>query len=468
MADTDTGETGSDFGSSSDSYGQNYGGDTPGPTGSQGYGGLSAGDSSYGANTGEGNQGNPSYATGTAQQATAQQAIEELNKDGSAKAKEPFKATVPTVDGQDINAYMQRQAADPRLPAGTQINPALIQDGPGMTVADASTVLDPTGANQAQIYTATASTAKAPDTIDAAAYDAATLGKDVPQAEAAQGTMDTMATLQGQLSTLMAQFEDGQTPVWARGAMEAANATMAARGLGASSIAAASIVEAAMRSGVDVAKLDAQSYKELMLANLNNRQQTNLVNTQLRYQAMVSDASMVNAAKQFNATSENQVSMFNESLRSDIEKFNVQQVSAMAQFNAGQLNAAEQLNAQLRENRAQTYAKMQTEINQSNVQWRRQANMANTAMINAANETNALNLLGVQQTALNNIWQAYRDEAAWAWTSGENEQTRAYNMAIAAMDRDYASSVGTRNRQNALYGAAGSFAANLLDRIKIL
>lgn len=381
------------------------------------------------------------------------------------KAEETFKATVPTVGGQDINAYMQQQAADPRLTANTTINPTMIQDGPGTTVANADTLLNPNAAHQAQVHLATATTAQAPDKVDAAGYDATTIGKDVPQAEAAQGTMDPLATTQGQLSQLMSQFDNGQKPVWARAAMESVENTMAARGMGASSLAAGAIVEAAMRSGIDIAKLDAQSYKELMLANLNNRQQTNLVNAQLRYQGMVSDASMVNAAKQFNATSQNQVNMFNESLKSDIEKFNVQQVNAMAQFNAGQLNAAETLNAQLRENRSQTYAKMQTEINQSNVQWRRQVNMANTAMTNAANETNAMNLLGVQQTALNNIWQSYRDEAAWAWTSGENEQTRAYNMAIAAMDRDYASSVGTKNKQNALYGAAGTFAINLLDKL---
>lgn len=454
------GETGSEVGSSSDNYGTGIGGDTPGVTGDQGYNGLSAGDPAYGAGAGEGNQGD--YI----RPATTPKTPEELKKEEEEKkAKETFKATVPTVGGQDINKYMQGQATDPRLPAGTQINPAMIYDSPGMNVANADTLLNPNAAHQAQVHLATATTAKAPDKVDAATYDASTIGKDVPQAEAAQGTMDKMATVQGQLSGLMEQFEGGNKPVWARAAMEAVENTMAGRGLGASSLAAGAIVEAAMRSGIDVAKLDAQSYKELMLANLNNRQQTNLVNTQLRYQAMVSDASMVNAAKQFNATSQNQVGMFNESLKSDIEKFNVQQVNAMAQFNAGQLNAAEQLNAQLRENRAQTYAKMQTEINQSNVQWRRQANMANTAMINAANETNAMNLLGIQQTALNNIWQAYRDEAAWAWTSGENEQTRAYNMSIAAMDRDYASSVGTKNKQNALYGAAGTFAINLLDKL---
>ncbi|MCA6480505.1 MAG: hypothetical protein IM557_07890, partial [Chitinophagaceae bacterium] len=170
------GETGSEVGSSSDNYGTGIGGDTPGVTGDQGYNGLSAGDPAYGAGAGEGNQGD--YI----RPATTPKTPEELKKEEEEKkAKETFKATVPTVGGQDINKYMQGQATDPRLPAGTQINPAMIYDSPGMNVANADTLLNPNAAHQAQVHLATATTAKAPDKVDAATYDASTIGKDVPQ-----------------------------------------------------------------------------------------------------------------------------------------------------------------------------------------------------------------------------------------------------------------------------------------------
>ena len=42
------------------------------------------------------------------------------------------------------------------------------------------------------------------------------------------------------MATLMEQFNDG-TPAWAAGAMRAANAAMAARGMGASSMASAEL-----------------------------------------------------------------------------------------------------------------------------------------------------------------------------------------------------------------------------------
>ena len=66
-------------------------------------------------------------------------------------------------------------------------------------------------------------------------------------AKAIQGEVGALGTVQGQLEGLMSQFDDG-TPAWAAGAMRAANAAMAARGLGGSSMAGAAILQAAMES----------------------------------------------------------------------------------------------------------------------------------------------------------------------------------------------------------------------------
>ena len=62
------------------------------------------------------------------------------------------------------------------------------------------------------------------------------------QIEAAQATPTKQATVQGQLEGLMQQFEGGNTPPWAAGAMRNATAQMAARGLGASSMAGQALV----------------------------------------------------------------------------------------------------------------------------------------------------------------------------------------------------------------------------------
>jgi hypothetical protein len=92
-----------------------------------------------------------------------------------------------------------------------------------------------------------------------------------------QGTVSAASTMQGQMASLMDQFNDG-TPAWAAGAMRSAQAAMASRGLGASSMAGAAIVQAAMESAMPIAQNDAAAFATMGMANLNNRQQTSLAN----------------------------------------------------------------------------------------------------------------------------------------------------------------------------------------------
>lgn len=96
-------------------------------------------------------------------------------------------------------------------------------------------------------------------------------------AEAVQGDVNAQDTVQGQLANLMRQFDDG-TPAWAAGAMRAANAAMASRGLGGSSMAGTAIVQAAMESAIPIAAQDAQTFAQMNLSNLDRRQQVALAN----------------------------------------------------------------------------------------------------------------------------------------------------------------------------------------------
>jgi len=344
----------------------------------------------------------------------------------------------------------------------------------------------------------------------------------------------------------MAQFEGGATPEWAAGAMRAATATMAARGLGASSLAGQAVVQAAMESALPIAAADAQTIAQfeaqnlsnrqqramlaaqqraafigqefdqafqarvinaskisdvaninftaeqqvalensriantmnlqnlnnsqaLVLAeagalanldiqnlstrqqaavqnaqnflamdmqNLSNRQQTDLFKAQQRVQALFTDQAARNAARQFNASSQNQVDQFFASLSAQTSQFNATQTNAQSQFNAGQRNTIERFNAEIRNQRDQFNAQNRLVIDQSNAQWRREVATANTAAVNRANELNATALLGVSQSAYNNLWQYYRDNMEWAWTSAENERERTVNIAIEQLRAD--------------------------------
>ena len=98
---------------------------------------------------------------------------------------------------------------------------------------------------------------------------------DTVVAQFIEGNVQAKDTVQGQLGLLMTQFNDG-TPAWAAGAIRAANDTMAARGMGASSLAAAAIVQASMESALPIAQADAQVYSNMNLTNLSNQQKISL------------------------------------------------------------------------------------------------------------------------------------------------------------------------------------------------
>jgi hypothetical protein len=424
---------------------------------------------------------------------------------------------------QNVNDVMGNMVNNPSLPPGTVQTPSLITEKPGEAVKTA--YVDATSLSMPHA-TASTTLASAPGQDPTATYDAATIAQNAAKmeaakgqvtqpdlvtaqqgnlsqgaiAQAAQGTVDRKSTIQGQLEDYM---QGDQT--WAVGATRKAEEAMAARGMGASSIAANAIAGAVLDRAIPLAAQDAQTFAQMGMANLSNREQsalqnaatmaqmdmknldnrqqaavvnaqaflnmdlTNLgnkqqeqvINQQSKQQALLSDQASINAARQFNATSQNQVNQFYDSLSADISKFNSGQSNAMSQYNTGEINAMRKFNAQLADQREEFNVKNQLIVDQSNAEWRRSINTSNTATINAVNQQNAANLLNISNTALNNIWQEYRDNASWAFTAGENQKNREYNLAAAAVERDYITQQMDDQRRDAMIGSIGAFVANL-------
>ena len=290
---------------------------------------------------------------------------------------------------------------------------------------------------------------------------------------------DERATTQYQLGQLLSSIEEGKPmPPWAAPAVRKVAGIMQARGLGASSMAAAAMTQAVMESGVVIAAKDADQYAKIQLANLNNRQQTALANAAaiaglekanlgarmqsavtnaqtllatetknlsarqqssvLEFnaltQALFKDAAEENARIQMNAKNEIQVEEFFEELGSQVETANKNRKAAVDQFNAGEKNAQNQFNAAMKDNREKFNANMQYAIDQSNVQWRREVNTINTATQNENNRINAQNLFNASQNSLNNLWQTYRDNASWSFQKAENLLQRQHEVGIMAME----------------------------------
>ena len=129
----------------------------------------------------------------------------------------------------------------------------------------------------------------------------------------------------------MAQFADGKTPAYAAGAIRNAEAQMAARGLSASSMAGAAIMQSAMEASIPVAAQDAQVFREINLSNINNKQKVALANAAAGLQIGLADlnarqqTSLQNSTSGFKLQSQSlsnmqQASLANAQLRASLQE----------------------------------------------------------------------------------------------------------------------------------------------------
>ena len=364
-------------------------------------------------------------------------------------------------------------AETPTMPEGTELQLERITPGEDEFLDDKKYAVDET-AGQIATQTAGVADVATPTKTGATSFEAEKSFEDVKneamEAAKLQGLTDTVqaqtgvvekeATVQGQLEGLMAQFEDGKVPAFAAGAIRLAEQRLAARGMGASSMAGAAIVQAAMEAATPIAAADAQTYRSMQELNLNNRQQAEVLNAQMtmrldlanlnneqqarvtntanRVQSLFNDQAATNASRQFNAANEQQNDQFFASLFNNAAQFKASQQNAMNRFNAGQQNTVAQFNATLRNTREQFNQKNAILIDQANAVYRRNINTANTAMANAENEYNVRTLFNISQTAQNNLLQEYRDQVNFARVTSLNETAFQNQLALSsfAFDKD--------------------------------
>ena len=301
-------------------------------------------------------------------------------------------------------------------------------------------------------------------------------------AQAKTQTLAQEATTKYQVEQLMAALDSGaELPPWAAPAVRKARGIMNQRGLSSSSMAAAAMVQAMMESSIPIAQSDAQAHATIQLQNLNNEQQTALANAatiaamdrqnldnrmkaaqqnaasflqmdmanltnrqatetlnyQTQAQALFTDQAAANAASQFNATTQNQVNQFYDQLGATVATNNANRQAAMDQFNVDQTNSIAKYNAKLQDAREKFNSTMQQQIEQSNVLWRRTLNTENTAEQNNANRINAASILGITTASQANLWQKYRDDVHYAFTSTENAAQRAQQLALTTLQNSF-------------------------------
>lgn len=210
---------------------------------------------------------------------------------------------------------------------------------------------------------------------------------------------------------------------------------------------------------------NAQAFLQMDMTNLNNKQQKEVLEFQANNQRLFTQAASDNASRQFNATSENQVNQFYETLGATVAKQNADRKASQDQFNVDQYNAQVRYNQKLQDARDKFNADMRMQIDQSNALWRRNINTINTAEQNSANRINAASILGLTTASQNNMWQQYRDEASWAFTTSENVDQRNFNLAMTILGQQFAVELFEAEAEGAAAQATGALMGDLFKSV---
>ena len=287
------------------------------------------------------------------------------------------------------------------------------------------------------------------------AADASTAAAFTEQVEAATATPSDKATVKGQLDTLMNDFDGGETPVWAAGAMRAANAAMAARGLGASSMAGQAIIQAAMESAIPIAQADASTTAQFEMQNLSNRQQRAMLAAQQRatfigqefdqeFQSRVANSARIGDIANMNFTADQQIALENGRAANTMNMANLTNSQAMVMAEAAALSQLDISNLNNRQQAAVQNAQNFMQMDMQNLNNEQQTNMFKSQQIMAS--------LFTDQAAENAASQfnASSENQTQQYFASLANQTSQFNAAQTnAMSQFDSESVNTINRFNA-------------------
>ena len=292
--------------------------------------------------------------------------------------------------------------------------------------------------------------------VAGSAVDMAKVNEELAKAKAAEGTVTEEMTVQGQLTKLTKDFDAKNPPPWAAGALRAITAEMGARGIGASTIAGAAMVQAALEKALPIASADAAVFQQMATQNLSNRQQMAVLVAQQRatflgqefdqnFQTRVINAAKISDIANMNFNAKQQVALENARLAQSVDLANLNSRQAAFMAELAQTATLETANLNNRQQAAVENAKAALQMDLTNLSNEQQTTMLKTqitaqallsdsAAENAAKQFNA--------TSVNQSNQFFA-----TLSSQVSQFNAAQNNAMTQFNTDQANSVSKFNAE---------------------
>ena len=241
------------------------------------------------------------------------------------------------------------------------------------------------------------------------------------------------ASVKTELDTLMQDFQGGNPPSWAAGAMRNAASAMAARGLSASSMAGMAIVQAAMESALPIAQIDASNKQEVALLNAQQRASFLGMEFDQEFQTRVKNAARISEIANINFTAEQQIALENAKMAQTVDLANLDNRQAKVLADAATLS----------------------QIDLANLDNRQQANVQNAKsflQMDLANLSNQqqMQVIRAQETAQAILSDAAAENAARQFNATSQNQTDQFFRSLGSqVQRFNAEQINAINRFNA-------------------
>ena len=241
------------------------------------------------------------------------------------------------------------------------------------------------------------------------------------------------ASVQTEMASLMSDFEGGNTPAWAAGAMRKAAQAMEARGLSGSSMAGQAMIQAAMESALPIAQMDATNKQQIAIESARQRAEFLKLDFNQEFQTRVTNAAKVSEIANMNFTADQQVALENARLAQSVDLANLSAVNAKVMADAAAMSQMDMANLNNRQQAAVQNAKSFLQMDMQNLSNAQQTNIFKSQQL-----TNAL----LSDTAAENAAKQFN-------ASSENQTNQFFANLSASVSQFNNEQANAMNRFNA-------------------
>lgn len=357
----------------------------------------------------------------------------------------PSTVTAPTVTAATAAPAVSAELSKVQAEQGAVSQQAQIAAATQAPTTTALAGVEAAQGTAAQVTGAPTRVAQAGEMVAGPAVDMGKVEQVLSGTQAAQGVVSEEATVQGQLNKLLTDFDAGAPPPWAAASLRTATAQLAARGLGASSLAGQAIIQATLEAATPIAAADAKVFEQMGLQNLSNRQQIAMLTGQQRaqflgqefdqaFQTRVLNAARVADIADKNFDAQTTIALENARLTNTMDVANLSARNAVVLAKAAQMSQLETTNLNNRQQAVVENAKAFLTMDIRNLDARQQTTLfkaqeVSDALVSDAGFSNAARI-----TNANNALEAAKISETLALTASQFNATERNKVKLANMD----------------------------------